>query len=264
LFISPDGPLNLIPFEAFEDDTGTPLLETVNISYLSTGRDLLRIGIHDDVETSAPVVFADPDFGPGKLKQLPGTGTEADMLAKRFPKATVYRGAAVTAEALQSIDSPKILHIATHGFADEDDPDTLVDDNPMTRSGLVLAGGNDPDRTDTRLRASEAVTLDLEGTRLVVLAACGSGLGQAENGEGVYGMRRALTLAGAASQVVSLWKVDDKATAVFMDGFYGRVQAGELLGEALRTTKREMRQSPNPKLNSTKAWAPFVLAGDWR
>jgi CHAT domain-containing protein len=262
LFISPDGLLNLIPFEALQDDTGTPLLETVNISYLSTGRDLLRIGLHDDVETSVPVVFADPDFGPGILEQLDGTGTEADMLAKRFPKATIYRGADATTQALKAIDSPEFLHIATHGFALENDPHTLVDNNPMTRSGLVLAGGNDPDRTDTRLRASEAVTLDLDGTRLVVLSACESGLGQAENGEGIYGMRRALTLAGAASQVVSLWEVSDEATAVFMDGFYGRVQAGEPLGEALRTTKREMRASED--WGETKYWAPFVLAGDWR
>ena len=131
----------------------------------------------------------------------------------------------------------------------------------MTRSGLVFSGANDPSQTDTRLLASEAVTLDLDGTRLVVLSACESGLGKAENGEGVYGMRRALTLAGAESQVVSLWPVSDAATASFMAGFYGRVAAGEPLAEALRETKREMRAG---EWSDPVFWAPFVLAGDWR
>jgi CHAT domain-containing protein len=262
LFISPDGPLNLTPFDALQDEAGTPLLETVNISYLSTGRDLLRLDLYEDIETAAPVVVADPDYGAGEeWDPLPNTGTEAEALSALFPEATVHHGEAATVEALRTLDSPEFLHIATHGFALPDDEGTLADDNPMTRAGLVFSGANDPSRTDTRLLASEAVTLDLDGTRLVVLSACESGLGQAENGEGVYGMRRALTLAGAESQVVSLWKVSDEATAAFMEGFYGRVKAGEPLAEALQETKLQMRAG---EWSDPVFWAPFVLAGDWR
>ena len=165
-----------------------------------------------------------------------------------------------TLENLRAIDSPEFLHIATHGFYISDNPQSLADNNPMTRSGLVLAGAND--NQSNHLLASEAATLDLDGTKLVVLSACESGLGQAANGEGVYGMRRALALAGSKSQVMSLWPVRDEATAVFMTGFYGRVKAGVPLAQAIRETKQEMRDSE--EWSAPVYWAPFVLAGDWR
>jgi len=262
LFISPDGPLNLIPFEALVDEQGSPLLETVTISYLSTGRDLLRLGQQEPVELHAPVVLAEPDYGPGEWDPLPGTRTEAELLRGLYPTATVLLGAEATVERLRAIDSPEILHVATHGFVDADDPRTLADDNPMTRSGLALAGANDAAREGTRLLASEAVTLDLDGTKLVVLSACESGLGQAANGEGVYGMRRALALAGSESQLVSLWPVSDAATAVFMGSFYGRVKDGEPLAQALQQAKAEMRGSED--WSDPAYWSPFVLAGEWR
>jgi CHAT domain-containing protein len=96
----------------------------------------------------------------------------------------------------------------------------------------------------------------------VVLSACESGLGDAVNGEGVYGMRRALQLAGARSQVLSLWPVDDAATMEFMTGFYGRVEEGQGMSEALRATKLEMKNSE--RYGDTRYWAPFVLAGEWK
>ena len=131
----------------------------------------------------------------------------------------------------------------------------------MTRSGLILAGSAD-EKGVTRMLASEAVTLDLDGTELVVLSACESGLGKAENGEGVYGLRRAFALAGAQSQVVSLWSVDDDATAYFMESFYTKLKEGKGKAEAMKETKLEMRNIEmweNPKY-----WAAFVLTGDWK
>ena len=88
------------------------------------------------------------------------------------------------------------------------------------------------------------------------------GLGKAENGEGVYGLRRAFALAGAKSQLVSLWSVDDDATAYFMESFYTKLKEGKGKAEAMKETKLEMRsieQWENPKY-----WAAFVLTGDWR
>jgi CHAT domain-containing protein len=114
----------------------------------------------------------------------------------------------------------------------------------MLRSGLALAGFNHRARATTEddgvLTALEVAGLDLYGTELVVLSACETGLGKVDNGEGVYGLRRALVLSGARSQVVSLWKVDDAATQALMTAFYGRLKKGEDRVEALRQVQRDM------------------------
>ena len=193
---------------------------------------------------------------------LPGTATEAAAIAQAVPDAVILTGSEATADALRNVDSPRILHIATHGFSVGDDPDDPRDDNPMVRSGLVFAGANQDGGVDALLLASEAASLDLDGTQLVVLSACESGLGDAANGEGVYGLRRALQLAGSRSQVMSLWPVDDAATMEFMTGFYQRLEDGQGMSDSLRETKLEMMRSE--KYSDPVYWAPFVLAGDWR
>ena len=97
------------------------------------------------------------------------------------------------------------------------------------------------------------MTLDLDGTELVVLSACESGLGKAENGEGVYGMRRALALAGAQKSTGESVGVDDDATAYFMESFYTKLKEGKGKAESMKETKLEMRsiemwENPNVKL----------------
>ena len=257
LFVSPDGPLNLLPFEALLNAEGVPLLARQSLSYLDNGRDLLRYSAErPDVETTAPLVLANPTFGPG-WDPLPGTAAEADVLHARYPDAVVHTGAAATVSALRDVHSPRVLHIATHGFFEANDPHTLIDENPMARSGLVLSG-----ESDARLLATEAATLDLHGTELAVLSACETGLGEASGGEGVYGMRRALAMAGVESQVVSLWKVDDAATAAFMTGFHDRLLAGQERSEAMRQTKLAMQEADGG--GDGMEWAAFVLAGEWR
>src|SRR5262249_48119741 len=88
--------------------------------------------------------------------------------------------------------------------------------------------------TDGVLTALEAVGLDLRGTELVVGAVCETGVGEVKNGEGVYGLRRAVVMAGAESQVMSLWKVADDATRDLMVAYYRRLTHGEGRAEALR------------------------------
>jgi CHAT domain-containing protein len=115
---------------------------------------------------------------------------------------------------------------------------------------------------DGILTALEVAGMDLQGTQLVVLSACETGVGKISNGDGVYGLRRAVSMAGAESQVISLWKVDDKATEELMTQFYEHLQAGQGRGEALRQSQQSLRL--NPLYMDPFYWAGFIPAGDWR
>ncbi len=112
------------------------------------------------------------------------------------------------------------------------------------------------------MTALEATGLDLWGTKLVVLSACETGVGDVQNGEGVYGLRRALVLAGAESEMMSLWKVNDEATRDLMVDFYKRLEAGVGRSEALRQVQLKMLKTADH--NHPYFWAAFILSGDWR
>lgn len=164
--------------------------------------------------------------------------------------------------------SPRILHLATHGFFLEDqhrDPEEALGrlaglhrESPLLRSGLALAGANTWLRHGRLPAEAEDVSgMDLSGTELVVLSACQTGLGQVHVGEGVFGLRRAFVLAGAKTLVMSLWKVADDLTRELMADFYRRLLAGEGRAEALRRAQRALKaRHPDPY-----AWGAFVCLG---
>ena len=260
ILLSPDSQLNLIPFAALVDEKNQYLVENYKITYLTTGRDLLRLANHNPSQ-QAPVVLANPDFekssnsdshqiasenrGAGErsadlndfqFSPLPGTAAEAEELKTLLPTATILTGSQATENAIKQVNSPSILHVATHGFflkdvplvapagrggievtpiferiSEEKNPTPGSLENPLLRSGLVLAGFNlrQSGNEDGVLTALEAAGLDLIGTKLLVLSACQTGLGDVANGEGVYGLRRAFAIAGVESQVMSLWYVSD-------------------------------------------------------
>ena len=135
-----------------------------------------------------------------------------------------------------------------------DDPTEALD-----QAGLALAGANV--RPDGIVSARELAGWDWWGTQLVVLSACETGVGTVKSGEGVYGLRRALMLAGAQSQVVSLWNVNDSSAPELMREFYGELARGTGRAEALRRAKlRLLRQ---PRFAHPYYWAAFIPAGDW-
>jgi len=162
----------------------------------------------------------------------------------------------------------------------------------MLRCGLVLAGADHlaGGRDDGILTAREALGLDLTGTRLAVLSACKTGVGDVREGDGVHGLRRALVLAGAESLVMSLWSVDDEATRDLMVGFYRRLDAQTGVAGALRDAQRDLlarlgkggrsggddsRDVNRPERKERKKerkevkdhpffWAAFVVAGNPR
>lgn len=186
------------------------------------------------------------------------SGWEPRLLADQQASEPVLR---------EQIKGRKIVHLATHGFflnqlepGREESPDGIrfgaqqqsarPAQDPMVRSGLALAGANrtlaawrqgevPTPANDGLLTAAEAATLDLGGTQLVVLSACETAAGKALDGEGIYGLRRALKLAGADTVVMTLWPVSDLYTGAFMNDFYQRFVGGRHPAVALAETKRD-------------------------
>lgn len=134
----------------------------------------------------------------------------------------------------------------------------------MLRSGLVFAGVKISESAgdDGVLTALETTYLNLLGTQLVVLSACDTATGDITTGEGVYGLKRALVLAGSESQLISLWKVVDEATKDLMINYYQRLQKGKGRTEALRKLQLEMIQK-NDQYSHPYYWSSFIPSGDW-
>ncbi|MDX6405799.1 MAG: hypothetical protein QOH70_3254 [Blastocatellia bacterium] len=226
------------------------------------------------------------------FKPLPGTAAQAEALRGLIPGATILTRRQPTEAAIKRVKGPRILHVATHGFflsCSESGrpliasaPDTmggtsfmaedqlLANDHrsgeledALLRSGLAFTdanrhkGGND----DGILTALEAASLNLWGTKLVVLSACDTGIGAVKSGEGVYGLRRALVLAGSESQVISLWQVSDRATRDLMVGYYRELNSGQGRSEALRQIQLCMLKSEDRW--HPYYWAGFIHSGDW-
>ena len=134
----------------------------------------------------------------------------------------------------------------------------------MLRSGLAFSGANINWKgrdlpyieDDGSLTALEVLGLNLTETELVVLSACGTGLGHIDNGEGVYGLQRAFRLAGADNMIVSLWDIPDKQTSEFMIIFYGYIADGYLIKQAFDLT---IKQARNKYPDRSDFWAGFVL-----
>lgn len=324
ILISPDGLLNIVPFGALVDENNKFVLDGVELTYLTSGRDLLRLQ-EQAKPKSGPLIVANPAFGRAPVAsgggsrsaplgntvfgQLPGTAFEGKDLKKILSseQAELVVDRQATEERLKGVQAPKILHIATHGFFLSDragapassggargltldtspnantttSPNANANanantntkysgagprvpvENPLLRSGIALAGANDPGggaKEDGILTALEAASLDLHGTKLVVLSACETGLGDVQNGDGVYGMRRALVMAGAETQVASLWKVADQETRDLMVSYYEKLQKGGGRSQALREVQLAMMAKPETA--HPYFWASFLVAGE--
>ena len=260
--LAPDGDLTQLPFEVLPGRVDGFLIDDFHFSYVGCGRDVLRHGAATMSAPGRPLLIADPLFDleaetsqpsgsyarSGDLERsryhfepLPGSRFESDVVAPFLGPHERWLGAeALEGRLKRECRSPRVLHIATHGFFLEDQnlrrrhgpsddvAGEKVPENPSLRSGLVLAGANSwlanrpipPDAEDGLLTAEDVVGLDLSTSELVVLSACDTGLGEVRVGEGVFGLRRAFALAGARTLVMSLWKVNDVATAMLMECFY--------------------------------------------
>lgn len=220
----------------------------------------------------------------GVLCPLPGTAVEvqsiASLLRAKNWQVAIYEQENALEEALKAAQHPRVLHLSTHGFFLSDQQikrtQSLFEqpvglEDPMLRSGLFLAGadrvlaGEPPlaDADNGVLTAYEAATLNLQGTELVVLSACETGLGQTQGGEGVFGLRRALQEGGAESVLMSMWSVPDHETQELMTLFYQKWIGGKEKHEALREVQNELRGRVKARYGGDLAyyWGAFVLVG---
>jgi CHAT domain-containing protein len=219
----------------------------------------------------------------GDLNPLPGTQVEVDTVDKLLTEsgwqAQAYTGDLALKETVTRVRSPRVVHIATHGFfltdeelaantGEQGERHTPPED-PMLRSGLFFAGadrvraGAAPEAgvDDGVLTAFEASQLNLEGTELVVLSACETGLGQQSNSEGVFGLRRGLQEAGANAVLMSMWSVPDKETQELMALFYQKWLGGMDKPEALRQAQLQERETVRRRYGKDLPyyWGAFVM-----
>ena len=221
------------------------------------------------------------------LTPIPLSGTEVryiDSLLNRFSwKTQLFINQNATEEMVKNLRSPEVLHISTHGFFNTlnhnlenrgtvqlPETDFTAAMNPLFCSGLYLAGAQNslngnylPDEysEDGILTAYEVANLNLDSTRLVVLSACETGLGEILSGEGVFGLQRAFRVAGAENLIMSLWKVDDRATQLFMKKFYTFWLSGDTKSEAFDKAISFLRFNTQDYTHPVY-WGGFVLLGN--
>ncbi|MDX2302472.1 MAG: CHAT domain-containing tetratricopeptide repeat protein [Microscillaceae bacterium] len=220
----------------------------------------------------------------GKINLLPGTKVEVENIQKTAQKQHIntytYLSEDASEENVKKLQNPDFLHIATHGFFLKNLPSSNEDErgfagidtkkyvqNPLLRCGLLMAGAEtslqekemNPNSEDGILTAQEAINLNLEKTELVVLSACETGLGEISNGEGVYGLQRALRQAGAQSILMSLWTVSDEATQELMSTFYKNllIKKQNKRQAFLNAQNSLMDKYPEPYF-----WGAFVMVGE--
>jgi len=289
IFVSPESDLTLLPFDSLMTDNGKVLVQLWDISYLTSGRQLVEMS-HQSEHGNGVTVFADQavskqtqeppthqsrgtklakDYAP-----LPYTAKEASAIRKLFANATLHTGPEATKSALKSVSSPTILHIATHGYyleSPESAPDRASKDELLKkekysylRSGLILQPSiaNSPTDEDRVMTSLEIALLDLKNTDLVVLSACDSGVGDTTPGDSVSGLRSAFQIAGAKSVVSSLWTINDEKGEAFMEAFYKNL--AEAGGQRTQTINQSLRQAKLALVNQHEHpyyWASFVLDG---
>ena len=293
-----DGKLAGLPLDAFAGADERYLIDHGNWRYVSSARALLapagpaRPGpalVVAGVDYDAPL---SDDYYPQddkpivagsrrarmqgmRLSPLPQAQDEGqivlDALRRGGVPATLLAGAAASAEALEAVHGPRILHVATHGLylrfpvAEERTGPfggtVVIEHSAAYRNGaLALAAANATLATGKGggiMYASQLQHLDLDGTELVVLSACQSGTGVAGAGEAADSLRQAVEIAGAQSSISALWEVPDGGTRDLMAALYDGLGAGRRRDDALRAAKLGVKKRlPHPFY-----WAPFVLGG---
>lgn len=301
LVIVPDGALHLVPVAALPAPSGAPsagvplldLLESVSLPSLAVLDELRRRAQRQPPPEGLVAVVVDPvtdiederlppaaareaaapaesptgplarlhpgDLGGIAYPRLAWAVQEAEGILALVPPGDRWQASGFDASREAMLEAPlgryRYVHFAVHVVPDERYPHL---------SGLVLSRFTPDGRPrDGLLRLADVFRLDLPSVDLVVLSGCRSGRGKTLRGEGVVGLTRGFMAAGAPRVAVSLWDVNDRATAELMQRFYdGLLRRGLAPPAALRDAQRSIRAEPGWSV--PYYWAAFVLQGDWR
>jgi CHAT domain-containing protein len=299
VYLSPSGLLNKISFPAISNGRDVYLCDNYSIQIKgSTGNVAVQTLFSKNSAASALVFggieYSKQQSGSDVWTYLKGTKDEGDVVDKILEGSHVpvkYLSGSTATETFfkQNAGSFNILHLATHGFffgdpgvvrMEEKNQEVeygevtfrgaargygvnsfVNNENPLMRSGLVLAGANDvwvkPEKGETDdgvLTAQEVTQIDMRKSDLVVLSACETGLGDIRGNEGVYGLQRALKMAGVKYIIMSLWSIPDRETVEFMQKFYSYLVSVRDIKTAFYKAQKEMRSKYDPYF-----WGAFVL-----
>jgi CHAT domain-containing protein len=297
VYLAPDGALHSVAFAALPGARAPYLVEEVTLAMLTTGRDLLRArsggngsstrGASGEPRIKGTLAIGAPDFdgqsgsrwavspsfevalrAPPKgclafvrarWDPLPETAEELRMVAAGGAARVLTGGEATVEAVLSGGRGHAVVHIATHGYFA--DAACLPSSNPLTRSGLVLAGANRG--AGGYLTALQVSGADYSGVELVTLSACETGLGEIRDGEGVFGLTRAFLLAGADGVVLSLFRVPSRETVDLMSRFYTARRTSPTNADALREAQLAMLQARRERKESTHPffWGAFQAVG---
>lgn len=282
VYASLDGIYNLINLNTLKLPNEKYLIDKYNIQYVLNTKFITVKKTTTAKINKTAVLLGNPDYGSlGTIAALPGTKIELDktnaqLKTNGFKISTFVRGEANETN-IKAVKNPYILHIATHGYF-QNDAHTPNDEglsfgvesqrareNPLLRGGLLLANAEKALNNDDTLEiksadngiftAFEAMNLSLDETEIVFLSACETGKGESKAGEGVYGLQRAIQVAGAESVIMSLWKVSDEATQQLISIFYREwLKTGNKNLSLIKAQKELKLKYPEPLF-----WGAFVL-----
>lgn len=282
VYLSPDGVYNQINPYTFKSATGGYLLSQYDLIIVGNSKDLIALKSRKPgAGRKDGFLLGFPDYGGTSVAPLPGTKVELEAVSKILKSSGYQLKQVMQKEATETIfktvKGPALMHIATHGFflqdADVKSGASVgvslenAQENPLLRSGLLLSGAavtmsgnanvNLSSNDNGVLTAYEAMNLNLDGTDLIVMSACETGLGDVKAGEGVYGLQRAFLVAGANALIMSLWKVDDDATQQLMTNFYTNwVKSGNK-----QKAFKQAQQQLMVKYKDPYYWGAFVMMG---
>lgn len=244
--------------------------------------------VHEDMTDKLPVIYrgvTDSIIGRGGVEYLPFTLTEAKDIEKEAIKhrikCKIYSDVAGTEESFKNLSDSKVslIHIATHGiylgredvknYANNNNYMFLLnhdDGNALYRTFMVMSGGNRLSKRDSIpygiedgiLTAKEISILNLNNVDLVVLSACQSGLGDSSP-EGVIGLQHGFKMAGVKTILMTLEKIDDEATQIFMSEFYKELFNGKTKYQSFKAAQKHLRKIEDGKYDDPKYWASFIM-----